>query len=99
MEILKTPIFIAVVAVNFHIARPLAIWLVEKRRPLFAFKPFTCAQCMAFWLTWLGTAAAVALNAMLHGPELARIIAGLALGTAVGLLNYQTIKNRIKIIK
>lgn len=92
MELLKTLALLAFAAANYHGARPFAIWLAEKRRPLFKVKPFTCAACLSFWFTALGVSAASYLLA--HGLGL---YAGCALGVLLGLQNYSQINDRINI--
>lgn len=66
-------------------------WLVtEYKKPLFKVKPFSCRECMAFWLTSGGGFALWVADGR-HWFD------GIAVAVLAGLVNFYYLKSKIQI--
>ena len=87
----------ALYVANVLIMYALAWFFTEVIRLPWKVKPFTCRECLAFWLTLIG---GIVLAFIVTVPDCARTFSRLTLcGSAVlmGLINYLYIKIKFRI--
>jgi hypothetical protein len=91
----------SLVALCYVIAGALAWTFTAVVKPVIDAKPFNCAPCLSFWLTWVFCLIAALLTRghyiALTDNGLAYVLGVTGAGVLAGLINYLVFKSQFKV--